>query len=256
MSTSKAAPGPSALSGIRVIDMSRVFAAPIGAQILGDLGADVIKIERPGVGDDGRILLNCHAGCSLDAILAAKGLKVADLFPDKPRAKRSITVAEIAEDPDVRWHQRPYRRGEVASYRLAITATDDPAVNRQVARDGDAANVLVNSADDPANCSFILPAVVRRGDLQLTVSTNGRSPAFAAWARRRLEQLFTDTHARVLDILSDVRDEAKAVRGTSEIAGWDDAIDDELFALVESGEVEAARARVRAALRLTEGSPK
>ena len=56
-----------------------------------------------------------------------------------------VAVAEIAEDPDVRWHQRPYRRGEAASYRLAITATDDPAVNRQVARDGEAANVLVNS---------------------------------------------------------------------------------------------------------------
>jgi precorrin-2 dehydrogenase/sirohydrochlorin ferrochelatase len=164
-------------------------------------------------------------------------------------------VPEIAQDPDVRWHQRPYRRGEAASYRLAITATDDPAVNRQVARDGDAANVLVNSADDPANCSFILPAVVRRGDLQLTVSTNGRSPAFASWARRRLEQTFTDTHARVLDILSQVRDEAKAALGTSEVPGWDDAIDDELFELVEAGDIDEARARVRASLGLTEGSP-
>jgi precorrin-2 dehydrogenase/sirohydrochlorin ferrochelatase len=96
--------------------------------------------------------------------------------------------------------------------------------------------------------------VVRRGDLQLTVSTNGRSPAFASWARRRLEQTFTDTHARVLDILSEVRDEAKVARGTSELPGWDDAIDDELFELVESGAVEAARTRVRESLGLTEES--
>ena len=122
-------------------------------------------------------------------------------------------VPEIANDPDVRWHQREYRRGEVASYRLAITATNDPTVNAQVARDGDAANVFVNSADDPANCSFILPAVVTRGDLQLTASTNGRSPAFSQWARRELERRFTDVHASVLDVLRAVRDEAREQRG-------------------------------------------
>jgi precorrin-2 dehydrogenase/sirohydrochlorin ferrochelatase len=159
-------------------------------------------------------------------------------------------VPELARDPDVRWHERGYRRGEVASYRLAITATDDPATNAQVARDGDAANVLVNSADDPANCSFILPAVVTRGDLQITVSTNGRSPAMARWARRHLESIFSDVHARLLDLLSDVRDEARATLGTSELHGWDDAIDDELVDLVAAGRHEEARGRVRGALGL------
>jgi precorrin-2 dehydrogenase/sirohydrochlorin ferrochelatase len=163
-------------------------------------------------------------------------------------------VSEIAEDPDVRWHQRPYRRGEVASYRLAITATDDPAVNRQVARDGEAANVFVNSADDPGNCSFILPAVVTRGDLQLTASTSGRSPAFARWARQRLEQLFTDAHARTLDLLAEVRAEVREVHGTSELPGWDEAIDDELVALVGAGDVDQARLRLRTALDLPVGS--
>ncbi len=159
-------------------------------------------------------------------------------------------VTEIAEDPVVRWHEREYRRGEVASYRIAITATDDAAVNAQVARDGDAANVLVNSADDPANCSFILPAVVTRGDLQITVSTNGRSPAMSRWVRRRSESIFTDVHARLLDLLSEVRDEARATLGTSELPGWDDAIDNELIDLVAAGHLDAARHRVRGSLGL------
>jgi precorrin-2 dehydrogenase/sirohydrochlorin ferrochelatase len=163
-------------------------------------------------------------------------------------------VSEIAEDPDVRWHERPYRRGEVASYRMAITATDDPAVNRQVARDGEAANVFVNSADDPTNCSFILPAVVTRGDLQLTVSTNGNSPAFARWARRQLEQLFTDAHAQTLELLAEVRAEVRAVHGTSELPGWEAAIDGDLVALVAGGELEQARARLRTALDLPVGT--
>lgn len=174
--------------------------------------------------------------------LLAAGAVVTVVAPD--------AVAEIAEDPDVRWHPRAYRRGEVASYRIAITATDDPAVNRQVARDGEAANVFVNSADDPANCAFILPSVVTRGDLQISVSTNGRSPAMARWARRRLEELFTDVHARTLDLLSDVRDELRASHGTSEVHGWDDLIDDELFELVATDRLDEARERARAALGL------
>jgi siroheme synthase-like protein len=159
-------------------------------------------------------------------------------------------VTEIAEDPDVRWHERTYRRGEVASYALAVTATDDPAVNRQVARDASAANVWVNSADDPANCSFILPSVVTRGDLQIATSTNGRSPAMAQWVRTRLEALFTDAHATALDVLADVRAEVRAANGSTEVDGWSTALDDDFFALVAAGDLEAARHRLRTSLGL------
>jgi crotonobetainyl-CoA:carnitine CoA-transferase CaiB-like acyl-CoA transferase len=79
---------PSALEGIRVIDMSRVFAAPVGAQILGDLGADVIKIERPGVGDDGR-------GYGLAWIKGKDGgvdPRQSSFFTVSNRNKRSITL--------------------------------------------------------------------------------------------------------------------------------------------------------------------
>lgn len=77
----------SALAGIRVIDMSRVFAAPVGAQILGDLGADVIKIERPGVGDDGR-------GYGLAFLKGRDGIdaRQSSFFTVANRNKRSITL--------------------------------------------------------------------------------------------------------------------------------------------------------------------
>ena len=77
----------SALAGIRVIDMSRVFAAPVGAQILGDLGADVIKIERPGVGDDGR-------GYGFSWVKGKDGIETrhSSFFTVSNRNKRSITL--------------------------------------------------------------------------------------------------------------------------------------------------------------------
>jgi precorrin-2 dehydrogenase/sirohydrochlorin ferrochelatase len=163
------------------------------------------------------------------------------------RAGADVTVVsptagpEIADDPDVRWFQRPYQRGEVASYRLAITATDDADVNAQVASDADSAGVFVNSADDPANCSFTLPAVARRGDVQVAISTNGRSPALSRWLRRRYERELSAGYDQLLDLLSEVRAEVRAAKGTSEVAGWDDALDADLLGLVRSGRINDAR---------------
>jgi crotonobetainyl-CoA:carnitine CoA-transferase CaiB-like acyl-CoA transferase len=77
-----------ALQGIRVIDMSRVFAAPVGAQILGDLGADVIKIERPGVGDDGR----GYGLAFLEGKEGAPDPRQSSFFTVSNRNKRSITL--------------------------------------------------------------------------------------------------------------------------------------------------------------------
>ena len=76
-----------ALAGIRVLDMSRVFAAPVGGQILGDLGADVIKIERPGVGDDGR-------GYGFSWVPGKDGIETrqSSFFTVSNRNKRSITL--------------------------------------------------------------------------------------------------------------------------------------------------------------------
>ncbi|MXW61220.1 MAG: bifunctional precorrin-2 dehydrogenase/sirohydrochlorin ferrochelatase [Acidimicrobiaceae bacterium] len=153
-------------------------------------------------------------------------------------------VREISADPDIRWLARPYQPGEVASYRLAITATDDPAVNAEVRSDGDKANVFVNSADDPSNCSFTLPAVARRGDLQITVSTGGRSPGLARWLRQRLEGQLSESYDELLVLLTEARAEARALFGTSEIAGWDTALNDGLLELVQQNRITEARERL------------
>lgn len=176
------------------------------------------------------------------------GLRSADarVFVIAPTA-----VREISADPNVTWLRRSYQRGEVSAYRLAITATNDPAVNAAVREDGDKANVFVNSADDPSNCSFTLPAVARRGDLQITVSTAGRSPGLARWLRQRFEQELGDGYDELLTLLSEARAEARATFGTSEIAGWDTALSDGLLELIQQNRPAEARKRLRKHLGLT-----
>lgn len=141
--------------------------------------------------------------------------------------------------------QRRYERGEVSGYSLAITCTDDPAVNQQVHRDGQASGVWVNSADDPENCEFTLASVVRSGDLQIAISTEGRSPALAMYLRRRFEAEFDESWAHLLDVLSSVRDEVRDELGTSEIAGWQDALDGPVIDLVAAGNTTAAADELR-----------
>lgn len=152
---------------------------------------------------------------------------------------------------------RPYRSGEVSTYRLAIACTDDPAVNQQVFVEGEAAGVWVNSADDPGNCAWILPSVARTGDLTITASTNGRSPAMASWLRRRFQAEFDERYTLLLDLLAEVRAEARAHFGTSEIRGWNEALDGNgergLFELVAEGRTGEARAVLRSALGFTHG---
>lgn len=160
-------------------------------------------------------------------------------------------LAQIRSLP-VTVHERPYEVGEAASYQLVITCTDDPHVNRQVFRDCEAANVWVNSADDPVNCSFMLPSVARQGDLTITVSTNGRSPALSSWLRRRFETEFDERYSELLDLLAEVRAETRYLLGTSEVPGWNDALDSGVFDLVAQGKVEHARQLLRAHLGLPE----
>jgi precorrin-2 dehydrogenase / sirohydrochlorin ferrochelatase len=144
--------------------------------------------------------------------------------------------------------ERPYLRGDVAGYRLVVAATDDPAVNRAVFEDGEAAGIWVNSADDPSSCSFTLPSVVRRGPIMVTVSTGGHSPALASWLRAHVEDELGPEYETLLGLLSIARDQLKAAGRSTERLDWRKALDSDMLDLIRAGHIDRARERLQACL--------
>lgn len=165
-----------------------------------------------------------------------------------------VDVVAVQATPEVRsleaitLKERPYRSGEVAGYRLVVAATDDRAVNRQVYLDGEAAGVWVNSADNPENCAFTLPAVVRRGPIMLTVSTGGHSPALSSWLRGRLSDELGPEYLTLLDLLAERRAELLAQGFATEGLSWQEALDSGMLELVRTGRFAEARERLQACL--------
>jgi precorrin-2 dehydrogenase/sirohydrochlorin ferrochelatase len=155
---------------------------------------------------------------------------------------------ELAALPGVTVLRRPYAAGEIAGYRLAVTATDVAAVNREVYLDGEAAGVWVNSADDPENCSFTLPAVVRRGPITVTVATGGRSPAYASWLRDRLESELGPEHEVLLELLAERREALRSEGVPTEGLSWQEALESGMLDLVRAGRVAEARELLQACL--------
>jgi len=149
---------------------------------------------------------------------------------------------------EVTFDERGWRAEDLDGVWLVIAATDDPAVNRAVFEAGSAAGVWVNGADDPTNCSFTLPSVVRRGDLQVAVSTGGRSPALATWLRRRFEDQIGPEYAVLLDLLASERDGLKAAGRSTEGLDWNSALDSDMLDLIRTGDLAHARERLQTCL--------
>ena len=145
-------------------------------------------------------------------------------------------------------HERGFRAADVDDAWLALTATDDPEVNAAVHAAGEAARVWVNSADDPANCSFTLMSVIRRGDLVVSIGTGGRSPALAAHLRRRLGEEIGPEYETLLDLLSEAREALRDTGRSSEDADWQSVFDGGIVEMVRTGRVDEARELLRTCL--------
>lgn len=122
-------------------------------------------------------------------------------------------------------HYRAFEPSDVDGHWFAVTATGIPAVDGAVFAAAEARRVWCNAADDPAHCSVILPAVVRRDDITISISTGGRSPAAASWLRRRIEAMLDAETMTVIDIASRVRSKMRAARQPTEVPGWNTVLD-------------------------------
>jgi len=111
----------------------------------------------------------------------------------------------LVQMKQITWKDRPYRTEDLETAFLVIAATDDPAIQETVYSEAEERNLLVNVADVPKMCNFILPATVRRGDFSLSISTAGKSPALAKKLRKELEKQFGLEYDLLLKILGRLR---------------------------------------------------
>jgi precorrin-2 dehydrogenase len=151
----------------------------------------------------GRACLVVGAGTvaqpKIEALLAC-GAHVTVVAPEA-----SESLRKMAAGGQVNWFARGFTASDLDGVFLAITATSNHDVNKQVSELARRHKILVNSVDDPPNCDFYTGAVVRRGSLQIAISTDGKSPSLAQRLRQELERQFGPEYSDWLDKLGEAR---------------------------------------------------
>jgi len=120
--------------------------------------------------------------------------------------KATSLLEEMRREGKIVLLDTDYDRSELDGAFLVFAATNNAAVNRQVAMDARAAGVLTNVADAPDQCDFIVPSLVERGELTIAVSTGGSSPALAKKIRKELEALYGEEYSELLRIMGKLRE--------------------------------------------------
>jgi precorrin-2 dehydrogenase/sirohydrochlorin ferrochelatase len=119
-------------------------------------------------------------------------------------------LAGLADQKEIEWRDRRYTKGDCAGAALVFSATNDSKVSRAVYAEATALGIFVNTADQPELCSFIMPAVVRRGDIGIAISTSGSSPALAARLRRKISRVIGPEYEQFSQLMVRARREIRS----------------------------------------------
>ncbi|MFA5065492.1 MAG: bifunctional precorrin-2 dehydrogenase/sirohydrochlorin ferrochelatase [Dehalococcoidia bacterium] len=136
---------------------------------------------------------------------------------------------------------RSYRDGDIKGVSIAVIATSNSKINRSAAEEARKRRVPVNVVDDPVLSDFIVPSILRRGDLSIAVSTSAKSPALARKIRSRLEGAFGNEYASLVTVIEEVRRRIKKQGLKVSSSDWQRTIDiDSMIALIREGRSEEA----------------
>ena len=179
--------------------------------------------------------------------------KVSDLLPTgaqitvvAPALNAGLTA--LSEAGRIRHLPQAYERGGMRDYLFVMVADDDRSRNAEIFAEGRERRIFVNAADDIPNCDFILPAVIRKGQITLAASTGGASPALARRLREELNDYLTDDMPALADLLGEVRTDLRARKINIDAETWQRAIDGPLRALLAQRRYGQAKARLLASL--------
>ncbi len=148
----------------------------------------------------------------------AVGLEKAEaIFKNSENANVTMVAPEIRDElkvlasrfPNLVLIQKPYEISDLEGKDLVIAATCIHELNAEVQRDAKAGKVLCNVADTPESCDFYMCSVVKKGDLKIGISTNGKSPTFAKRMREMLEEILPEGIDAILDNLTKIREKLK-----------------------------------------------
>jgi precorrin-2 dehydrogenase/sirohydrochlorin ferrochelatase len=159
-------------------------------------------------------------------------------------AEATAALQQMAAEGRVALALRNYNETDLEGIFLVIGATDDEALNRRISADAEARRILCNIADRPEICNFILPSILRRGDLVITFSTSGQSPAFAKKLRQRLEAQFGEEYGVFLEVMGTIRRRLIARQQTPEAHKhlFEALIESDLLELIRTGRRDEADA--------------
>jgi siroheme synthase-like protein len=168
-------------------------------------------------------------------------------------ATASVVLKDLAERELIDWIARDYETGDLEGAFLAICENDRPPIFQAVAREARQRNTLLNVVDVTNLCSFIAPAIVRRGEVTFAISTGGLSPALARRLREELDASPVLRWAEMADLIGDVRQEVRAKGLRPDPDRWQECMDNELVNLYFNGRQAEAKERL---LRMLQEQPK